>query len=107
MLDSALLKLGCVGMDTLYIVDKLRFFFVWRNCGFCSLAVRLCLFCMRNLILQGFVETARRAEKSPSFLARIGRNHQSPPHVEFVAVALLVVGFGCVERTNHSINRNK
>jgi len=62
---------------------------------------------MCNQILLVLVETARMAENSLSFLARIGRSRQSLLHGGFVVVGGLVVVYGFFGRISNSIARSK
>jgi len=62
---------------------------------------------MYNQILLVLVETARMAEKSLSFLARIGRSRQSLLRGGFLVVGGLVVVCGFFGRISSSIARSK
>ena len=93
-------------MGILCIACRVLCFFVWRIGGFCSLVV-LRLFCMCNQILLVLVETAKRAEKSPSFPARIDRNRQSLLHGGFFVVGVLALVCGFFGRISHSIDRSR
>jgi len=74
-------------------------FTIWRTAHACS--TRAIHFS------KVFAETARIPGKSPSSRAHIERSRQNLLHEEFVEAEAPVEGCGCVERTSHSISRNK